>query len=476
VSTRTDQELLGDYAERRSEAAFADLVQRHIDLVYSAALRRVGDPHLAKDVTQGTFAALAQHARQLSSHPVLSGWLHRTTQNIATNLIRTNTRRQAREQEVVAMNQLLSAPSDADWQDIAPHLDAALDELDNTDRDAVMLRYFEKKSAREMAAQLGISDDAAQKRVSRAVERLREFFAKRGVTVGASGLALVIAANAVQGAPVGLALTVSTAAVLTGTTVAATIATQTTMNWINLKSATAILAAALAAGSGTYLAKNHEARTLQQEVHALKSEKTALLADRENALAGVESNKAELAQLREKQNDLLRLRAEVAALRKQSTELTQLREEKRLLQTALRDAAQAGVKPTVDPENDPERQMAYAKMNDAKLLVLGLLMFANDNQEQLPADLSQTTNYWKSAEHQLTATNNFELVLGGPLKSVTAPATTIAVREKEATFMRGKWFKTYGFADGHSELKTEPPEGFAAWEKAHIVASPPEQH
>src|SRR5437773_6097616 len=224
MNNLTDQQLLGDYTGRRSEAAFAGLVRRHVDFVYSAALRMVRDAHLAEDVTQSVFVALAQNARQLTDHPVLSGWLHRSAQNLAANAVRSDVRRRAREQEAVAMNELLSAEPETVWEHIAPHLDEALGELNEGDRDAVLLRYFERKSAREMAQTLGTSEDAAQKRVSRAVERLREFFAKRGITVGASGLVVVISANAVQAAPVGLAATIATTATLAGTAIA-TIAT-----------------------------------------------------------------------------------------------------------------------------------------------------------------------------------------------------------------------------------------------------------
>jgi len=212
VNSLTDQQLLRDYSGRRSEAAFSELVRRRVDLVYSAALRMVRDPHLAEDVTQGVFVALARNARQLTEHPVLSGWLHRTTQNLAAKAVRSDVRRRAREQEAAAMNELLSAQPEVVWEQIAPHLDEALGQLGEADRDALLLRYFEGKSARAMAQTLGMSEDAAQKRVSRAVKRLREFFAKRGITVGASGLVVVITAHAIQAAPIGLAATISSAA------------------------------------------------------------------------------------------------------------------------------------------------------------------------------------------------------------------------------------------------------------------------
>src|SRR5438552_14906971 len=214
MNNLTDQQLLRDYTEARSEVAFAELVRRHVDFVYSAALRMVRDAHLAEDVTQGVFVALARTAHQLANRPVLSGWLHRTAQNLAAKAVRSDVRRRAREQEAAAMNELLTTEPDAIWERIAPHVDAALGELSETDRDALLLRYFERKSAREMAQTLGTSEEAAQKRVSRAVERLREFFAKRGITVGASGLVVVITANAIQTAPIGLAATISSAALV----------------------------------------------------------------------------------------------------------------------------------------------------------------------------------------------------------------------------------------------------------------------
>ena len=210
MNSLTDQQLLRDYAERQSEAAFAELVRRHVDLVYSAALRMVCDTHLAQDVTQGVFVALAQNAGQLANHPVLSGWLHRTARNLAANTVRSETRRRTREQEAVAMNQLNE--TEADWEMISLHLDNALCQLEEADRDALMLRYFERKSAREMAVILGLSEEAAQKRASRAMESLREFFTKQRVAVGSGALAVLISANAVKAAPVELSVAISAVA------------------------------------------------------------------------------------------------------------------------------------------------------------------------------------------------------------------------------------------------------------------------
>jgi RNA polymerase sigma factor (sigma-70 family) len=201
----SDQQLLREYVERRSEAAFTELVRRHVDMVFSAAVRMVCDGHLAQDVAQGVFVGLARNAARLTDRPVLSGWLHRTARNLAAETVRKDVRRRAREQEAAAMNDPLSARPDPLWENLAPHLDAVLDELSDSERDAVLLRYFERKTAREMAQTLGVSEEAAQKRVSRAVERLRALFASRGVSVGAGGLALLITANAVQAAPAGLA-------------------------------------------------------------------------------------------------------------------------------------------------------------------------------------------------------------------------------------------------------------------------------
>jgi RNA polymerase sigma factor (sigma-70 family) len=322
VNSLTDQQLLRDYTGRRSEAAFAELVRRHVDFVHSAALRMVRDAHLAEDVTQSAFVALAQNACQLTDRPVLSGWLHRTAQNLAANAVRSDVRRRAREQEAAVMNELLSAEPDAVWEHIAPHLDAALGELSEPDRDALLLRYFERKSAREIALTLGVSDEAAQKRVSRAVERLREFFAKRGVTVGAGGLAVVISANAVQAAPVGLAVTISTAAALVGTNIATT-ATTTAVKTIAMTTLQkTLITATLAVVAGTGIYEARQASTLRTQNQLLQQQQAPLTEQIQQLARERDAATRQLAALREeneRQNrnnaELLKLRGEVGVLR-----------------------------------------------------------------------------------------------------------------------------------------------------------------
>ena len=302
----TDQQLLCEYAARRSDAAFAELVRRHVDLVYSAALRMVCDAHLAQDVTQGAFVALAQNARRLAGHPVLSGWLHCTAQNLAANAVRSEVRRRAREQEAAVMNQLLAAGTDASWEVIAPHLDAALGELNEMERDAVLLRYFERKSARDMAEILGTSEDTAQKRVSRAVERLREFLSRRNVTIGAGGLVVLISANAVQSAPTGLAATISTAIGLTTTTLGMTMLHKILITGI----------AAAAVGTAIYAGHlRNQLQSLQQQQAALSRQISQLNLERDDAISQLAALRQKTAQARTNEVELLKLRGEVGRLR-----------------------------------------------------------------------------------------------------------------------------------------------------------------
>ena len=196
-----DLQLIERYARHHAEEAFTEIVRRHLDLVHSAAFRQVRSRQLAEEVAQSVFTDLARGAGRLAPDTVLTAWLYQVTRRTAVDVVRREARRQLREQIATEMDTLNATT--ADWTHIEPLLDEAMSALDETDRTAVLLRYFENRSLREVGQTLGTSDAAAQKRVSRAVERLRGFFAERGVAVGASGIVVAVSANAVQAAPVG---------------------------------------------------------------------------------------------------------------------------------------------------------------------------------------------------------------------------------------------------------------------------------
>ncbi|HTI99423.1 MAG TPA: sigma-70 family RNA polymerase sigma factor [Dongiaceae bacterium] len=205
----SDHELLTQYAQHRSESAFAALVQRHIHLVHSVAWRCTGNPHAAEEITQAVFVILARKAGRLRREVVLSGWLYHTARLTAANYTRAEHHRAQREQEA-HMQATLEEPATAmAWDQIAPLLEEAMGHLGRQDRDAVVLRYFENKTAPEIAVALNLNEEAAQKRVRRAVEKLRKFFLKRGVTLPTTVIAGAVSAHSVTAAPAGLAATVA---------------------------------------------------------------------------------------------------------------------------------------------------------------------------------------------------------------------------------------------------------------------------
>jgi len=250
-----DMALLRDYALNQSESAFAELVNRHVGLVYSAALRQLHDPHLAEDVTQAVFVILARKAGRVSHDAVLSGWLLKATRYAANAQIRTAIRRMQREQEAF-MQSTLNESAPVAWEQLAPLLDEAMSSLGETDRNVLALRFFENKTANEIAHALKLNEEAAKKRIARALEKLHRYFSKRGVRSTTATLAGAISANSVQAAPALLVKTTTAVALAKGA--AASTSTLTIvkgalkiMAWTKAKTAIVVGVMALIAASMT---------------------------------------------------------------------------------------------------------------------------------------------------------------------------------------------------------------------------------
>ena len=331
MPNKSDAQLLRDYAAQHSEPAFAEIVARHTDLVYSAALRQTGSPELAREIAQSVFTDLARKARALvgtlSADASLAGWLFRSTRFAGLKLLRDDHRRQTRERQFMEhFHPAAQAATDSapDWQRVAPVLDEAMAELDDADHEAVLLRYFKNQDFHAVGLALGVSDDAAQKRVRRAVDRLREFLVQRGVTTGPSGLVVLISANGVLTAPTGLSAAIAATA-LAGTTVltAATVTVAKAIAMTTMQKVLVAAAFAAAVGMGIYEAREaSRARDLngmlQQQQAALNEQIQQLTRERDEASRRLATNPNDTERLNRAADELLKLRGAVARLRASS--------------------------------------------------------------------------------------------------------------------------------------------------------------
>jgi uncharacterized protein (TIGR03435 family) len=253
-----DLALLREYAANHSETAFEELVSRRVGFVYSAALRQTRDPNLAGEITQAVFIILAQKAGRISDKTILTGWLFKTTRFAALAQMRAAAKLQRQKKEFQMQSEIQSGASDEIWNQMSPLLDEALASLGETDRQAVLLRFFEKKSLAEVGNYLGAGEDTARKRVNRAVEKLQKFFLKRGVSSTMAIIAGTISANSVQAAPVALAKSVTAVAIAKGAAASGSTLTLIKgalkiMAWAKMKTAIIIGVAAILATSTTTL-------------------------------------------------------------------------------------------------------------------------------------------------------------------------------------------------------------------------------
>jgi len=461
-----DSELLAAFARTNSEDAFAELVKRHVNLVYSAALRQAGgDTHLAQDVAQTVFSDLARKAGSLARRETLTGWLYTSAHFAAAKIVRSETRRRDREEKFMREPVHESAP-EPDWETLRPLLDSAMHELKEADREALLLRYFENRQFAEVGTRLGLNENAARMRVDRALEKLRTVLARRGLTATAA-LASTLVAHAVQVAPASLAAT------LTATSItAAGTGTLTLVKIMTLTKVKLAISALAVAGTATAFVWQHQVQvqlrtdnaTLTQQLAQLKTDNDSL----SNRLAAAgDSQKSTDGQLAE----LLKLRGEVGQLRRQAGEVDKLRQENKRLLTVAAPEPQTQVTNT----QEQEHQATMQKLDSAKQGMLAFIMFADDNNNQYPTNFASASRYVKGDFMEQIETN-FDLTYQGSTTNLADPSATIVLKEKSAwQSLDGRWMKTYGFADGHAVIHSEPGGNFDVFENQHTIAPPPGQ-
>lgn len=288
MSEMTDIDLLEQFKRTESDEAFAALVERYINLVHSVALRHSGSPQHAEEITQAVFIILARRAASLGPRIVLPGWLYNAARLTAANFMRSEIRRRKREQEAFMQSIIEEPPRQPTWGESSPLLDAAMARLKPADRDALVLRYFQNRSLPEVGKALGIEERAAQKRVERALEKLRRFFAKRGVVATASVIATEMSSHSLQAAPGGLAHAITLAALkgsaVTGPTLTLVKGTVRTMTWLKAKTAIVYGSVALLAGGASLAIAHHSHLSNENQAKALQEK---LEAERQGGFANV---------------------------------------------------------------------------------------------------------------------------------------------------------------------------------------------
>jgi RNA polymerase sigma factor (sigma-70 family) len=400
------QRLLAEYAEG-SEEAFRNLVNRYIDFVYSAALRLVdGDTHLAEDIAQTVFLDLARAAGKLSTQISLGGWLHRHTCFVASKTMRAKRRRQSREKEAVEMNTLQEHPN---FAEICQLLDEAINHLGALDRSAIILRFFEGLDFHAVGLALGSNEDAAQKRVSRALEKLHGLLMKRGVKISAAGLALALSTQAVSAAPAGMAAGIASSVLLAAPESVSTFSLIKFMAFSKTK--IAAVAALLALGLGVPMLFNHQAnaRTAQLERNVGEQEAKLLMAAQQNESAAILLQKMEQT-ARHDADETAALAAEASELRKMADAIKPLREE--IHQLSLRREGEKTYW-----QNNEEN---FARQKLTKAWLTAFLTFASAHEGELPSTFDEAEAFFptNAVKGTIPPEEQFEILYHGSLQTL----------------------------------------------------------
>lgn len=321
-------------------------------------------------------------------------------------------------------------------------------------------------SAADIGARLGMSENAARMRVERALEKLRTRLARRGVTSTSSVLASTLAGASTSVAPPGLATAVTSTVLASGFTSPFTFTLLTVMASSPVKIVIAVIAVGMV--GGVLIHQHNTTERLQSEKAALEQRVAELTSLADSYRLAAEKNSEALAQGARQSAEVLRLRGEVSQLRRQTVP-----------KPAAKAASAKPPEPVEQPTSEEEaRAFGLRRMNESKTLLLGLILYASEHDDQFPATLDAAAEHLKSSG---TATgmdetlknlnlNDFEMIHQGSLTNLANPAMGIVLREREAwRTPEGKWARAYGFGDGHSELHLSDTPDDADWEAAHTV-------
>ncbi len=452
-----DHELLRDFARAQSQDAFRQLVDRHLRMVYGVAHRIVRDVHLAEEVAQNVFTLLAKKAAGIVPPQVVAGWLYNSTRHLAMHCVRSEQRRREREETAAAMH-LNQSEADPAW--VSEHLEEALGELVASERDALVLRFLEDRSLREVGRELGVSEDAARMRVNRAVESVRACFQRRGVPVTFVGFATAISAVTAATAVPPAGLAVSIAAVGLTTTLSTTSTQGILMHWLTSKTMVA-LTAAVVAGGGAYIAKNEENSKLRQSVTGLERN----LASARSALdTTAATNDVLMASVR--RMDLMRqdeagLRSELGRLRlasaKASAEQGELQAKLSVSQAALLEAERLELERSAE---EAAKKIRTERFNMLKALTVGARLFYEVGK-RFPGTVLEMRGGAVQADH---LSEFIEMMPGSAAIPENYPDRILAREKTPRQRPDGKWERSYAFVDGSVQTFVQDSADFSEFE------------
>ncbi|MBI1178401.1 sigma-70 family RNA polymerase sigma factor [bacterium] len=435
-----DHDLLARFRNHRDDAAFRQLVERHIGMVFAVSQRVTGSREQAEEIAQTTFARLADRSEEITRETVLAGWLYQTARRLALSAVRSDTRRRQREQIAAAMNFNEPGPDT-----VAEHLESAMDQLKPEDRDALVLRFFEDRNLRDVGQELGLSEDAARMRVNRALEKLRGIFGKLGIAGSIAWLTTTLPTSASATVPVGLAASITTAVLsgtAIGTTASITHGASTTMNILNLKTGAAVLAAAAITGTSTYLVKDHEADHVKSELQAANESRSQLMTDKDQAAAAIKLRDDQIEQLKNEVADLPRLRGQLDSADRTIAQLTVVKEQYDQLTRMLKEGA---LKPPSNFASILEQTEGLANVREwhakeryAQLLAQALATAADQDGGMFPSSIEAAKAFMGDKFYGgarvlgiLVRADDFEVSYKGKLSDIKEPEKTMLLREKE---------------------------------------------